>query len=76
MINLHPAAKRFGIRITLPPESTLLKDHLLGPDWASYRWFETRAARDHAYDEMRQQPYNYRKGDTIQQILNKVEHYE
>ncbi|MGF1642072.1 MAG: hypothetical protein ACFCUJ_00400 [Thiotrichales bacterium] len=76
MVNSQPASQRFGIRITLPPTSTLLKEHLLGPNWESFRWFETREARDRAYEEMRQQPYNYRKGDTIQQILNKVEHSE
>lgn len=51
----------------------MTKDHLLGKDWEGYRWFNSEAERDRAYEEMRQQPYNYRKGDTIQQILEKVE---
>ncbi len=65
--------RRYGIRVTLPPDSTLLAPHLLGPNWESFRWFETREARDRAFEEMRRQPSNYRKGDTVQQILSKVD---
>ncbi len=65
--------KQFGIRITIPDDSTMAKDHLLGKDWESYRWYSSAAARDHAYEEMMSQPFNYREGDTIQQILHKIE---
>ncbi len=64
---------QYGIRITIPASSTMSKAHLLGKDWASYRWYSSEEARDRAFEEMRSQPYNYRQGDTIQQILEKVE---
>lgn len=65
--------KQFGIRITLPEESTMAKNHLLGEDWESYRWYSTAQARDLAYQDMMSQPSNYREGDTIQQVLHKIE---
>ncbi len=65
--------KKYGIRITLPESSTLLKNHLLGENWEYFRWYSTPEERDAAYEDMLQQPANYRQGDTIQQILNKVE---
>ena len=65
--------KNYGIRITLPEDSTMLKSHLLGSDWEYFRWFSSTEERDHAYEDMQRQPENYRKGDDIQQILNKVE---
>jgi len=66
-------SKNYGIRITLPESSTLLKSHLLGENWESFRWYKTPEERDAAYEDMQRQPSNYRQGDTIQQILNKVE---
>ena len=65
--------KKFGIRVTIPESSTMAKPHLLGENWESFRWYETEAERDQAYQEMASQPFNYRTGDTIQQILEKVE---
>lgn len=65
--------KKFGIRVTLPDSSTLNKSHLFDEGWEAYRWFASAEARDHAYESMQLQPANYRKGDTIQQILTKVE---
>ncbi len=65
--------KKYGIRITLPENSTLLKSHLLGENWEYFRWYNTPEERDAAFEDMQRQPGNYRKGDTIQQILNKVE---
>ncbi len=65
--------QEYGIRITLPPSSTMTKAHLLGEDWESFRWYSSEKARDHAFEEMQRQPYNYRKGDIVQQVLEKVE---
>ena len=65
--------KQYGIRITIPANSTMTKPHLLGENWESFRWYSSEAERDRAFEEMRSQPYNYRQGDTIQQILEKVE---
>lgn len=65
--------KEYGIRIRLPESSTMNAPHLLGEAWESYRWFATRKERDEAYEDMRRQPRNYRRGDRIQQILEKVE---
>jgi uncharacterized protein YbaA (DUF1428 family) len=65
--------QQYGIRITIPSSSTMTKDHLLGKDWESFRWYSSKEARDHAYEDMMSQPYNYRQGDTIQQVLEKVE---
>ena len=48
-------------------------DHLLGKNWEYFRWYKNPEERDHAYHEMSSQPSNYRKGDTIQQILHKVD---
>ena len=65
--------KAYGIRITLPEDSTLRMSHLLGKGWETFRWFSTTEERDRIYQEMQRQPENYRIGDTIQHILEKVE---
>ncbi|HID83335.1 MAG TPA: hypothetical protein EYH06_09010 [Chromatiales bacterium] len=65
--------KQYGIRITLPEDSTMAMAHLLGDNWEAFRWFDTAEERDRNFKEMQRQPYNYRIGDNIQQILNKVE---
>ena len=65
--------KEYGIRITLPEDSTMQMQHLLGENWESYRWFDTPEERDHIYREMQRQPFNYRIGDTIRHVLEKVE---
>ena len=65
--------KRYGIRVTLPEGDTLRASHLLGEDWESFRWFATGEARDRAFEDMRRQMPNYRKGDVITQRLEKVE---
>ena len=65
--------KQYGIRITLPEASTMTMAHLLGKNWEAFRWFDTPEERDRNYREMQRQPRNYRIGDNIQQILEKVE---
>jgi hypothetical protein len=65
--------KRYGIRITLPEESTMRAPHLLGPDWEYFRWFDTEAARERALADMARDLPNYRKGDRVAQVLERVE---
>jgi len=65
--------KRYGIRATLPAGDTMRAAHLLGDDFESYRWFDTAEKRDAAYEIMAKQLYNYRKGDVVTQVLEKVE---
>ncbi len=62
--------RRFGIRVTLPPEDTLR--NLLGDDWERLHWFATEAERDEAYDAMIERHGYYRKTDTPTQILEKI----
>lgn len=65
--------KRYGIRITLPDGDTMRAAHLLGEDWESFRWYETARERDAAYQDMLRNLSNYRKGDIVTQVLEKVE---
>jgi hypothetical protein len=64
---------RYGIRITLPEGDAMGAPHLLGPDWESYRWFETSEERDRVFDEMQSQLEYYRAGDLPSQVLSKVQ---
>ncbi len=65
--------KRFGIKVTLPDTDPMRAPHLLGPDWASWRWFTTAEERDDAFDDMQLTLKYYRSGDQPSQILAKVE---
>ena len=40
--------KNFGIRITLPEDDPMRAEHLLGPDWEGFRWYDTAEERDDA----------------------------
>ena len=64
---------KYGIRVTLPDGDTMRSQHLLGSDWEGYRWFDSEADRDRAFDEMLSHPLYYRKGDIATQVLTKVE---
>ncbi len=68
-------SKNYGIRITLPDNSTMSMDHLLGKNWESFRWYESEAERDAAYEHMMTPPSNYRylEDAKISQVLEKVE---
>ncbi len=63
--------KKFGIRITLPAGDTM--QAVLGEGWQSFRWFDTPAERDAAYEDMLRPPPYYRAGDVPTQVLEKVE---
>jgi hypothetical protein len=65
--------KKYGIRITLPPDDFLNAPHLLGEGWEGYRWYDTADERDRAYADMLRQPPFYRRGETPSQVLEKVE---
>jgi hypothetical protein len=65
--------KSFGIRVTMPPTDPMRKSHLLGEDWEAFRWFETEAERDTAFDNMDRDIVYYRDGDNPSQILSKIE---
>ena len=64
---------RYGIRITLPPGDTMSASHLLGPDFEAFRWYESRAARDEAFEAMQRHPDYYRNGDAPKQVLSKID---
>ena len=65
--------KRYGIRIALPEGSTLSAPHLLGPDWESFRWFESEESRERAFADIARELPNYRKGDRVARVLERVE---
>lgn len=65
--------KRFGIRVTMPPTDPMRRSHLLGEDWEAFRWYETEAERDTAFDNMNSEVVYYRDGDKPSQILTKIE---
>ncbi len=65
--------KRYGIRITLPEGSTLSAAHLLGSGWEAFRWYDTEDARERALVDMARDLPNYRKGDRLAQLLERVE---
>lgn len=62
--------RRFGIRISLPPEDTF--NRLLGEDWERILWYPTEEERDEAFDNMAQRHGYYRQTDTPTQILEKL----
>ena len=65
--------KRYGIRMTLPEDDTMRAAHLLGEDWESFRWYATAQERDAAFGDMLRNLPNYRRGDIVTQVLEKVE---
>ena len=64
---------KYGIRIMLPPGDTMSAPHLLGPDFKAFRWYESRDARDEAFEAMQCHPDYYRSGDTPTQVLSKID---
>jgi hypothetical protein len=67
------AAKRYGIRITLTEDNPMRRAHLLGDDWETFHWFSSAEERDEAYADMTRHLPNYRKGDTVGQVFEKIE---
>ena len=65
--------KRFGIRLTLPEGDPRRGEHLLGPDWEAYRWYDTREERDRALRDMRGQHPYYQRGERPSVLCEPVE---
>jgi len=62
--------RRFGIRVTLPPNDTLRK--LLGDDWERLHWYPTEEERDAAFEHMAVRHGYYRNTDSPTQVLEKI----
>ncbi len=64
------ADRRFGIRVTLPPNDTIRK--ILGNDWEKLHWYPSEAERDQAFEKMATRHGYYRNTDSPSQILEKL----
>jgi hypothetical protein len=64
------AERRFGIRVTLPPNDTLRK--IVGDDWERLHWYRNEAERDRAFERMAVRHGYYRKTDNPTQVLEKI----
>jgi hypothetical protein len=64
------ADRRFGIRVTLPPNDTIRK--ILGDDWEKLHWYPSEAERDQAFEKMAARHGYYRDTDSPSQILEKL----
>lgn len=65
--------KHYGMRCTLAPGDPMAAPHLLGPDWESFRWYETERERDEAIEEFSREHVYSRRGDKPSVIYTKVE---
>ena len=64
------AERRFGIRVTLPPNDTIRK--ILGNDWEKLHWYPSEADRDQAFEKMAARHGYYRDTDSPSQVLEKL----
>jgi len=64
------ADRRFGIRVTLPPNDTIRK--ILGNDCEKLHWYPSEAERDQAFEKMAARHGYYRDTDSPSQILEKL----
>ena len=64
------AARRYGIRVTLPENDTLRK--VLGNDWERLHWYSSELERDKAFENMATRHGYYRHTDSPTQVLEKV----
>jgi hypothetical protein len=62
---------RFGIRVSAPPEDPFTR--LVGKDWQTFHWFETREERDIAMQDMAARHRYSRIGDVPSIVLEPVE---
>jgi hypothetical protein len=69
----EPTEKPFGIRITLTESNPMRRAHLLGDEWESVHWFASAQERDDAYADMTRHLPNYRQGDTVGQVFEKIQ---
>ena len=64
------SVRRFGIRVTLPPNDTIRK--LLGNEWEKLHWYASEAERDLAFENMATRHGYYRDTDAPSQVLEKL----
>ena len=64
------AARRYGIRVTLPPTDTFSR--ILGQDWENVHWYPTEEERDRAFERMATRHGYYRETDSPTQQLEKI----
>ena len=64
------AERRFGIRVTLPPDDTFAR--ILGKEWENVHWYPTEAERDSAFERMATRHGYYRDSDSPTQQLEKI----
>ena len=67
----EPAALRYGIRVTMPPNDPLRR--LLGNDWQKEHWFVTREERDETLRDMASRHAFSRIGETPSIRLESLE---
>jgi hypothetical protein len=65
------AERRFGIRVSAPPQDPFTR--LVGEDWHTLHWFETRAERDRAMQDMAARHRYSRIGDVPSIVLEPIE---
>jgi len=63
--------RRFGIRVTAPAQEFFSR--LVGSEWQVVHWYETRAERDAALQEMASRHRYSRIGDLPTQVLTPIE---
>lgn len=63
--------RKFGIRVTLPPQDTLR--NIVGDDWERLHWYADEDERDRAFEAMATRHGYYRNSDTPTQVLEKIE---
>ncbi|MGH8428398.1 MAG: hypothetical protein ACRES7_10535 [Gammaproteobacteria bacterium] len=66
--------KKFGVKITMPEDDPMRAEHLLGPDWAATRWFDTSEERDDWIEEQRHEHLYSRRGDVVSELFEAIEH--
>ncbi len=64
------AERRFGIRVTLPPNDTIRK--IIGNDWEKLHWYTNETERDLAFQKMAKRHGYYRDTDSPSQVLEKL----
>lgn len=69
--HLPPAAKPFGIRVSLRRGDSFAR--LLGADWQKHHWYATQQERDRALEEMASEHLYSRRGDRPTLVFERVD---
>ena len=59
--------------MTLPTADPMRAPHLLGPDWEAFRWYDTVAEREAAFESLQREGIYYRRGDLQSVELARVD---